>query len=109
MKLNLRDLFWLLLVIAIAIGWWTETSKVRREYQRVSALIPAPFIDAVEFARKNSDVGPHFRLARVNQDHDGEIMIMFRSGNGVSGAVERWRVTFVAGKWKVISHESEDA
>jgi len=27
-KLNLRDLFWLVLVVALALGWWLDRSRL---------------------------------------------------------------------------------
>jgi hypothetical protein len=31
MKLSLRDLFWLLLVVGIGLGWWIDQDRIRRE------------------------------------------------------------------------------
>ena len=30
-KLHLRDLFWLVLVCAVAVGWWIERGRPKRE------------------------------------------------------------------------------
>ena len=36
MKLYLRDLFWLVLVAAVAIGWWADRSRQQKKFERVS-------------------------------------------------------------------------
>jgi len=30
MKLTLRDLFWLVLVCALAVGWWVERTRIQK-------------------------------------------------------------------------------
>lgn len=37
MKLTLRELFWLVLVVGLALGWWLDTSIVRKERDRAIA------------------------------------------------------------------------
>jgi hypothetical protein len=32
LKLSLRDLFWLVLVCALAVGWWADRSRLRHEF-----------------------------------------------------------------------------
>lgn len=34
MKFNLRDLFWLVLIAAMAIGWWLDRQYVARDGDR---------------------------------------------------------------------------
>jgi hypothetical protein len=31
LKLTLRDLFWLVLVVAMGVGWWIDRSRLQRE------------------------------------------------------------------------------
>jgi hypothetical protein len=102
MKFNLRDLFWFLLVIGFATSWCIERAKQ-------TTAIPTDFVRAVEFARKNSHVGPSFRLARISQDSDGEFYILFSSGGPVSGGSERWRLKWATDCWEVIEHDVYDA
>lgn len=37
MKLNLRDLFWLILVVALAIAWWVDSRSLNQAYMRERA------------------------------------------------------------------------
>ena len=39
-KLTLRDLFWLLLLVAVAVGWWLERSEVQQQLARFRAEVP---------------------------------------------------------------------
>jgi hypothetical protein len=34
-KLNLRDLFWLVVVVAMSLGWWTHISTQRLQISRL--------------------------------------------------------------------------
>lgn len=45
MKLNLRDLFWLILVVAIALGWWLDRDRIRQ--QTVAIQAAAKRLDAL--------------------------------------------------------------
>lgn len=35
---HLRDVFWLVLVVAIGLGWWMDQARIRREMQRLQAI-----------------------------------------------------------------------
>jgi hypothetical protein len=35
---HLRDVFWLVLVVAIGLGWWMDQDRIRREVQRLQAI-----------------------------------------------------------------------
>jgi hypothetical protein len=34
----LRDVFWLVLVVAIGLGWWMDHDRIRREVQQLQAI-----------------------------------------------------------------------
>jgi hypothetical protein len=34
----LRDLFWLVLVVGMGLGWWMDQDRIRREAQQLQAL-----------------------------------------------------------------------
>jgi hypothetical protein len=31
MRFSIRDLFWVILVVAISLGWWVDSSRLRME------------------------------------------------------------------------------
>ena len=35
---HLRDLFWLVLVVGMGLGWWLDQARIRREVQRLQAI-----------------------------------------------------------------------
>ncbi len=35
-QLTLRDLFWLVLVCALAVGWWVESTGLRRQLREAN-------------------------------------------------------------------------
>jgi hypothetical protein len=37
-RFSIRDLFWLSLVVALAVGWWFDHDSVRRERERLQSL-----------------------------------------------------------------------
>jgi hypothetical protein len=37
-KINLRDLFWLIVVVALALGWWIDLDRIRREREALTIL-----------------------------------------------------------------------
>jgi len=37
-RFSIRDLFWLTLVVALAVGWWFDHVSVRRERERLQSL-----------------------------------------------------------------------
>ena len=37
MKFTLRDLFWLVLVVAIGLGWWIDQDRIRRQSEALKA------------------------------------------------------------------------
>lgn len=42
-RFNIRDLFWLVLVVALALGWWLENSRARRlgiEVKYLKSVVP---------------------------------------------------------------------
>ncbi len=40
-KLNLRDLFWLVLVVAMGLGWWMEHQRAKAAYKFVVESLSA--------------------------------------------------------------------
>lgn len=38
-KINLRDLFWLTLVVALAAGWWVDHSRAAAQYEQLKAFL----------------------------------------------------------------------
>ncbi len=39
MTFSIRDLFWLTVVVALAVAWWLDRSSSRKELQRVQLLL----------------------------------------------------------------------
>ena len=37
-RFSIRDLFWLSLVVALAVSWWFDHDSVRRERERLQSL-----------------------------------------------------------------------
>jgi multidrug resistance efflux pump len=35
---HLRDVFWLVLVVAFGLGWWMDHDRIRREVQQLQAI-----------------------------------------------------------------------
>jgi len=69
LKLTLRDLFWLILVVAIALGWWVN----HHSFAELDRLRNAERATNAEFARKLSkrDLAlkqAEFQLERMRKD-----------------------------------------
>lgn len=45
MKLSLRDLFWLMLVVALGLGWWLDRVQLRRKAS--NALLQASKMESM--------------------------------------------------------------
>lgn len=37
--ITLRDLFWLILVIGISLGWWLDQDRIRLEYRALEEVV----------------------------------------------------------------------
>lgn len=34
-RFTIRDLFWLIVVVALAVGWWSQQSRLQKEHERL--------------------------------------------------------------------------
>mgnify|MGYP001049340994 CR=1 FL=1 len=54
-QLHLRDLFWLVLVSALAVGWWVERTRLLAEIDRLDL---ASYLDKQTNIDGYPDLGP---------------------------------------------------
>jgi hypothetical protein len=104
MKFNLRDLFWAILVISLAIGWWMERSQLRAANARVTAEFPLDVIEAIEAARAHTPTKHPVQFIRKNKVGD-EIELTIGWGGPDIGGGDHFRLKKIDGKWKVIEHD----
>lgn len=45
MKLSLREMFWIILVVALSLGWWVDHQRLER--RRILALAERAVVDVV--------------------------------------------------------------
>ena len=77
----LRDVFWLVLVVAIGLGWWMDQDRIRSEVQRLQAIpvksaegklnvAEAEFAQAKEIIQKNPGAisASEFRRSELQVD-----------------------------------------
>jgi hypothetical protein len=50
-QLHLRDLFWLVLVCAIAGGWWVESAGLRQQLREANEKLEEAYKQIMERAR----------------------------------------------------------
>lgn len=50
MKFTLREILLLILVVALAFGWWLDRTQIQRAYLRFTRVVPADFVTAIELA-----------------------------------------------------------
>jgi HEAT repeat protein len=70
MRFTLRDVFWLLLVVALGLGWWTERTRLRRQLDVADARLKV-FETQLEITYKvDGMVWPHGPLGAGVSFHD---------------------------------------
>jgi hypothetical protein len=73
-KLHLRDVFWLVLVCALVVGWWGDRGRVSAELSKVMrAIIRSPLCldrvgDEYELIRCGKLPGTAYQLPRPESD-----------------------------------------
>jgi hypothetical protein len=64
-KLNLRDLFWLVVVLAMGLGWWLEHARFQEERKKLH-LWPQRPGDKLEVSiDENGEVTEHVEGSRA--------------------------------------------
>jgi hypothetical protein len=99
-KLNLRDLFWLVVVVAMGMGWWTERSNLMASLATASTDV-VEVVEAITSKTKEP-------ILSIRVVKDGELEVMTGQVRGPldgSGSIfllqkrkEKWHIS-EAGDW----------
>lgn len=55
MKFSIRDLMWLTVVVALAVGWWVDRAALKAKGEKQGQPTPQEFIDALRGREKATD------------------------------------------------------
>lgn len=106
MKLNLRDLFWFIFIVAVALAWWVDRSQLTRDHATWQQIIPPATREPILHAWKMSTSKHPLRSFR--QDEDDEVTINFGWGTTSVGAGEKIRLKKTGDTWKVVEQYEYD-
>ena len=106
MKLSLRDLFWLILLIAVVLGWGVDRSHYTRDHNILLRLMPPAMREPVFFAWNKSLHKFPLRIFRI--DEEGEVVVVFGSGTTSVGAGESVHLKKVGNNWQVLEQDDFD-
>lgn len=100
MKITLRELFLLILIAALALGWWLDRTQIQREYVRTIGAVPRDFVTAIELA-SSAGQPTSYRLIGCEYDFAGHYIVHmgFRNRHGRGGG-SYTTIQKVDGKWK---------
>jgi hypothetical protein len=93
-KLNLRDLFWLVVVVAMGMGWWTERSNLKANLATASTDI-VEVVAAI--TSKTKDAILNIRVVK-----EGELVVMTGQVRGpLDGSGSIFLLQKRNGKWHI--------
>ncbi|MFN0017041.1 MAG: hypothetical protein ACKVP0_02210 [Pirellulaceae bacterium] len=55
MKFSIRDLLWLTVVAALAVGWWVDRAALKAMGEKQGQPTPQEFLDALRGREKTAD------------------------------------------------------
>lgn len=101
MKITLRELFLLILIVALALGWWVDRTWIQREHLRIIRAVPRDFVTAIELASAPRMQPNSYRLIGCEYDFAGHYTVHmgFRNRHGRGGG-SYTTIQKVGGEWK---------
>ena len=69
MKITLRELFLLTVIVALALGWWIDRTRLKNEWERMASQANSFFYASVSLAEMFQENGARFEWS------DGDMIV----------------------------------